>query len=39
VLAFDAGQITLAPGQNSTLVLAQPAGASSAPVTMLVPGC
>jgi hypothetical protein len=39
VLVFDAGQITLAPGQNSTLVLAQPAGASSAPVTMLVPGC
>jgi hypothetical protein len=38
-LVLDAGPITLAPGQRSTMVLAQPAGAGAAPVVSLVPAC
>lgn len=38
-LVFDAGAITVAPGQLSTLVLAQPGGAAAAPVSVLVPAC
>jgi len=38
-LVLDAGPITLVPGQRSTMVLAQPAGAGAAPVASVVPAC
>ena len=38
-LVFDAGSITLVPGQRSTMVLAQPAGPAATPVATLVPAC
>lgn len=38
-LVLDAGPITLVPGERSTMVLAQPAGAGAAPVASLVPAC
>lgn len=38
-LVLDAGVITLVPGQRSTMVLAQPAGAAAAPVATLIPAC
>jgi len=38
-LVFDAGSITLVPGQLSTMVLSQPGGASATPVATLVPAC
>lgn len=38
-LVFDAGTITLVPGQLSTMVLSQPDGAAGAPISTLVPLC
>jgi len=38
-LVLDAGTIALVPGQRSTMVLAQPDGASGTPVATLVPAC
>lgn len=38
-LVFDAGAITLTPGELATVVLAQPAGAAGAPTSLLVPAC
>lgn len=38
-LVFDAGTITLTPGQLDNLVLAQPGGPAGAAMTMLAPSC
>ena len=39
VLALDAGEVTLAPGSRSTLVLAPPMAGSVTPAVVLVPAC
>jgi hypothetical protein len=38
-LVFDAGTITLQPGQRYTMVLSQPGGAAATPVASLLPAC
>ena len=38
-VVFDAGTITLQPGQLSTLVISQPSGTGGAPVASLAPAC
>lgn len=38
-IVFDAGAVTLLPGQLSTLVLSQPGGAAANPVATIVPAC
>ena len=38
-LVLDAGTITLAPAQRSTMVLTQPNGLAATPVATLVPAC
>lgn len=38
-VVFDAGTITLAPGQLATLVLSQSAGTGGTPVAKLIPAC
>jgi len=38
-VVFDAGSVTLFPGQLSTMVLSQPGGADGTPVATLAPAC
>jgi hypothetical protein len=38
-LVFDAGFVTLSPGELATVVLAQPAGPAGAPTGLIVPAC
>lgn len=38
-IVLDAGTITLAPAQRSTMVLSQPNGSAATPVATLVPAC
>lgn len=38
-LVFDAGFVTLSPGELATVVLAQPAGPAGQPTSLIVPAC